>query len=188
MATHDLMYDSEAHVYMSRINPDSPDLTEDSDLPSSPVAQPSEEAPNFVPKLPDVSLVPYVHVPPPSLNPSPKISKKRPQAALNEDFTHEPVPYTDKYKPHPTHYLPVCPTNANDRWDPVIGHAWPYCCKRCIKLPWKNPPPFVPEPSEDDGEYYDEEYEERVDTPTKQLCDVHKDDNEDTHMTIMMTN
>ena len=58
MATHDLMYDSDAHVYMSRINPDSPDLTEDSDLPedcdlsSSPVAQPSVEAPNFVPVLP----------------------------------------------------------------------------------------------------------------------------------------
>ena len=49
MATHDLMYDSDAHVYMCRINPNSPDLSEDSDPPSSPVAQPSEEAPTFLP-------------------------------------------------------------------------------------------------------------------------------------------
>ena len=82
MATHDLMYDSDSHVYMSRINPNSPDLSEDSDPPSSPVAQPSEEAPTFVPVLQDVPLVPYVHVPPPSLNPPPRFSKKRPQAAL----------------------------------------------------------------------------------------------------------
>jgi hypothetical protein len=38
---------------------------------------------------------------------------------------------------------------------------------------------LYPDPSEDDGEYYDEKYEEREDTPTKQLCDVRKDDNED---------
>ena len=68
MATHDLTYDSDAHVHMSRINPESPDLTEDSDFPSSPVAQPSQEAPNFVPVLPDVPYVPSVHVYPPSLN------------------------------------------------------------------------------------------------------------------------
>ena len=44
-------------------------------------------------------------------------------------------------------------------------------------IPWHNPPPFVPEPSEEyDEEYYDNEYEEREDTPTKQLCDVRKDD------------
>ena len=51
--------------------------------------------------------------------------------------------------------------------------------QRCIELPWKNPPPFVPDPSENDGEYYEEEYEEREDTPTKQLYDVRKDDDED---------
>jgi len=50
MATHDLVYDSDAHIYMSRITPESPDLTEESDLPSSPVAQPSQEAPNFLPE------------------------------------------------------------------------------------------------------------------------------------------
>ena len=86
----------------------------------------------------------------------------------------------DKYKPHPTDHLPVWPTNANDRWDPVTGHAWPCCCQRCINLPWKNPPPIVPEPSEqDDEEYYDDDYEPREDTPTKQLIDVHKDDDKD---------
>ena len=78
------------------------------------------------------------------------------------------------------------PTNANDRWDPVTGHAMPCCCQRCLELPWKNPPPFVPEPFEEyDEEYYDEEYEEREDTPKKQLCDVRKEDkedNEDTHI------
>jgi hypothetical protein len=34
-------------------------------------------------------------------------------------------------------------------------------------------------PNQDEEEYYDEEYEEREDTPTKQLIDVHKDDNKD---------
>ena len=83
---------------MSRIHPDSPDLTDDSDLLSSPVAQ-------LFPVLPDVSLVPCVHVPPVSLNHPPKIPKTRPQAALNEDFLPEPIPYTDKYKSHPTDHL-----------------------------------------------------------------------------------
>ena len=63
---------SDAHVYMSRINPNSPDLSEDSDPPSSPLAQPSEEVPTLPPVLPDVPFVPYVHVPPPSLNPPPQ--------------------------------------------------------------------------------------------------------------------
>ena len=107
------------------------------------MAQPSEEAPTFPTVLPDVPYVPYVHVPPPSLNPPPRFLKKRPIAALHEDFPPEPEPYPDKYKPHPTDHLPVWPTNANDRWDPVTGHAWPCCCQRCINLPWKNPPPIV---------------------------------------------
>jgi len=59
------------------------------------VAQPSKEAPTFLPVLLDVPLVPYVHVPPPSLNP--QFSKKCPQAALNEDFPPEHAPYPDKY-------------------------------------------------------------------------------------------
>ena len=51
MTTYDLMYDSDAHPYMSRITPESPYLTEDSDLPSSPVAQPSQEETHFFPVL-----------------------------------------------------------------------------------------------------------------------------------------
>ena len=90
--------------------------------------------------------VPYVHVYSPSLNPPPKFSKKRPLAAINDDFPPELSPYPDK--PHPIDHLPVWPTNANDRWDPVTGHAWPCCCQRCIERPWKNPPPFVPDPYE----------------------------------------
>ena len=86
MATHDFMYDSNAHICMSRITSESPDLTEDSDLPSSPVAQPSEEAPNFVPVLPDVPYVPYVPIYPLSLNPAPKFSKKHPLKAASDDF------------------------------------------------------------------------------------------------------
>ena len=113
---------------MSRINPNSPDLSEDSDPPSSPVAQPSEEAPTFLPVLPVVPSVPYVHVPSPSLNPPPQFLKKRLLAALTEDFPPEYETYPDKYKSHPTDHLPVWPTNANDRWDPVTGHAWPCCC------------------------------------------------------------
>ena len=49
--SHELMYDSDAHVNMSRITSESPDLTEDSDLPSSPVAQPSQEETHFFPVL-----------------------------------------------------------------------------------------------------------------------------------------
>ena len=113
MATHDLMHDSDSHVYMSRINSACPDLTEDSDLPSSPGAQLSQQVSDLVPVLPDVPFVPYVHIPPPSLNPPPRPSKKRPQAALNEGFPPELVPYADQYKPHPTDHLPVWPTNAN---------------------------------------------------------------------------
>ena len=84
--------------------------------------------------------------------------------------------FPDQYKSHPTNHLPVWPTNANDCWDPVTFHVWPCCYQRCIELPWKNT-----EPSEE----YDEEYEEREDSPTKQLCDVRKKDkehNDDTHI------
>ena len=96
MATHDLMYDSDAHVFMSRITPESPDLTEDSDLPSSPVTQPTQEAPNFSPVLPDV---PYVLVYPPSLNPPPKFSRKRPLKAISDDFPPELAPYPVNINP-----------------------------------------------------------------------------------------
>ena len=87
------------------------------------MAQPSEEAPTFLPVFPDVPFVPYVHVPPPSLNPPPPFLKKRPLASLNEEFPPEYEPYPDKYKPHPTNHLSVWPTDANDREDPVTGHA-----------------------------------------------------------------
>jgi len=80
MAAHDLMYDSDAHVYMSRITPESLNLTENSYLPSSPVAQPFQEAPTSVarykqifPVLPDVS---YIHFYPPSLKTAPKFYTK----------------------------------------------------------------------------------------------------------------
>ena len=92
--SHELMYDSDAHVNMSRITSESPDLTEDSDLPSSPVAQPSPEAPEFVPVLSDVS---YVHVYPPSLNPAPHLSKKRPLKAISDDFPTDVATYPDQY-------------------------------------------------------------------------------------------
>ena len=121
ISTHDLMYDRDAFVYMSRITPESPDLTEDTVLPSSSVAQPSQEAPNFVLVLPDVPYVPYVRAYPPSLNPAPKFSKKRPLKAIRDDFPMDVAPYPDQYKTHPTDHLPVWPTNANDLWDPVIG-------------------------------------------------------------------
>ena len=81
MATHDLIYDSDAHVYLSRITPESPDLTDDSELPSSTVAQLYQEAPNLAPVLPNVPYVPYVPVYAPSLNPTPNLSKKRPLKA-----------------------------------------------------------------------------------------------------------
>jgi len=168
MATHFLMYDRHAHVYMSRITSESPNLAEDSNLPSSPVSQPSEEASNLVPVLPYVPYVPYVNVYSPSLNSAPKLSKKRPLKAISDKFPTDVAPNPDQYKLHPTNHLPVWPTNANDRWDPVTGHAWPCCCQRCIELPWHNTPPFVTDPSEEyDDEDYDEEYEEREDTPTK---------------------
>jgi len=113
--------------------------------------------------LPDVPYVPYVLYVPPSLNPSPHLSMK---AAISDDFPTDVAPYSDQYKPHPTDHLPGWPTNANDRWNPVTGNAWPYC-QRCIELLWHNSTPFVPE--EYDEEYYDEDFEEREDTPTKQL-------------------
>ena len=78
-----ISYMTATHVYMSRITPESHDLTEDSDLPSSPVSQPSQEVSNFVPELPDVS---YVPVYPPSLNPTPYLSKKRLLKAIGDDF------------------------------------------------------------------------------------------------------
>ena len=83
-----ISYDSDAHVYMSKITLESPDLTEDSDLPYSPVdvAQLFQEAPNFVPVLPDVPYVPYVPIYPLSLNPAPKFSKKHPLKAASDDF------------------------------------------------------------------------------------------------------
>ena len=96
MATHDFMYDSNAHICMSRITSESPDLTEDSDLPSSPVAQPSEESPNLVQVLPDV---PDVHVYPLSLNLAPKFSKKRPLKSISDLFPMDVSPYPIKAMP-----------------------------------------------------------------------------------------
>ena len=73
--------------------PESTDLTNNSDIPSSLVAQPSQEAPNSVPVLPDV---PYVLIYPTSLNPAPKLSKKRPLKAISDDFRPELSPYPDQ--------------------------------------------------------------------------------------------
>ena len=39
MATKNLMYDSDAHVYMSRITSEALDLAKDSDRPPSPVTK-----------------------------------------------------------------------------------------------------------------------------------------------------
>jgi len=61
-------------------------------------AQPSQEAPNFVPVLPDVLYVPHVHVYPPSLNPAPKLSKKRQLNAISDEFPTDVVP-TRSYRP-----------------------------------------------------------------------------------------
>jgi len=45
MATDDLTYDSDAHVYMSRITSEAINLTEDSERPPSPAVHPSPEVP-----------------------------------------------------------------------------------------------------------------------------------------------
>ena len=73
--------------------PESTDLTKNSDIPSSLVAQPYQDTPKFVPVLSDV---PYVHVYPPSLNPAQKFSKKRPLKAISDDFRPELSPYPDQ--------------------------------------------------------------------------------------------
>ena len=107
---------------MSRINPACPDLTEDSDLPSSPVAQPSQEVSDLVPVLPDVPFVQYIHIPPPSLNPPQRPSKKRPQAALN-DFPPELVLYADQYKPSTYLSGPLMRMIAGIRSQAMLGFA-----------------------------------------------------------------
>jgi len=92
-------------------------LTEDSDLPSSPASQ---EAPNLVPVIPDV---PYVHDCPPSLNPAPKLSKKCP---LKECISH------GCFLPRSTHILthkvfntmPLLHTNMNKTRTICSDNQW----------------------------------------------------------------
>ena len=49
MATEDLMYDSDAHVNMSRITSEALNLSDDSECSPSPAAQPSPEVPPLPP-------------------------------------------------------------------------------------------------------------------------------------------
>jgi len=57
MATEDLVYDSDAHVYMSKMTSEALDLTKDSYLQPSPVAQSSQEPPTLPPLQPSAASI-----------------------------------------------------------------------------------------------------------------------------------
>ena len=62
MATEDLMYDSDAHVNMSRITSEALNLAEDSECSPSPAAQPSPDVPPLPPlPLSEASITPLTN-------------------------------------------------------------------------------------------------------------------------------
>ena len=150
------------HVYISTIDLTEMDHSEDPSLPSDnlPDQISSTVSPTYILEALGAPI-------PPELLPPPVVEIPTPNFASTISWpTYPDKPFFNKYEPQPTDGLPVWPLHPEDCWDPVSGHPWPCCCRRCRDIPAHNPPPYVAPPSENSEEYNEEDYEIEVYTPT----------------------
>ena len=142
------------HVYVSTIDLTEMDHSEDPSLPSENLRNQisSTVSPTYILEALGAPI-------PPELFPTPVFEIPTPNFASTVPYPTYPVgSLFNKYEPQPTDGLPVWPLHPEDCWDPVTGHPWPCCCRRCRDIPSHNIV-YVPLPSENSEEYNEEEYE-----------------------------